>query len=246
MSNISLIVIGSSDAFSSGGRGNTCFYIRSAAHGILVDCGATTLSGLKKQGLSSDDIDVLILTHFHGDHFAGLPFFILDAARLRRQKKFTIISPPGCRQKLEQAVELFYPGLDKALQSLNMEYIEFSGRDNIIHDNITLESFPVIHTPASLPHGIRLTVNNKIIAYTGDTEWTDTIFDIVSGADLAICECTFFSKQEKNHINYTTLREHLPQFDCHRLLLTHFDEEMLNNMNSIQQACAYDGMVIQL
>ena len=53
----------------------------SPARGVnfLIDCGASSLPALKRQGIACDDIDLILITHFHGDHFGGLPFLLLDA-----------------------------------------------------------------------------------------------------------------------------------------------------------------------
>ena len=64
--------------------------------------------------------------NFHGDHFGGLPFFIVDAAKhVKRIKPLTIISPPGCKPKLAEAIELFYPGASEVLEDLAIEFIEY-------------------------------------------------------------------------------------------------------------------------
>ena len=75
---VTVTVIGCGDAFSSEGNGATCFFVSAPHCNVLIDCGATALAGLKKNGLSADDVDVVVLTHFHGDHFGGMPFFLLD------------------------------------------------------------------------------------------------------------------------------------------------------------------------
>jgi ribonuclease BN (tRNA processing enzyme) len=243
---ISLLVVGCGDAFASGGNGNTCFHISSQATNTLVDCGATALLGLKKLGLSSNDVDHIILTHFHGDHFGGMPFVMLDATRLKRDKPLHIISPPGGRKRIEDLFNMFYPGSTAAIKGLDIRYYEYSGHDRIECNGILVETFPVVHSKDTLPHGIRITIDDILIAYTGDTEWTETIIDIVAGADLAICECTFFRKEEKNHLNYKALLSRLPDLTCKKLLLTHFDDEMLENLDKIKPACARDGKRITL
>ena len=243
MGRIQLTVIGCGDAFSSGGRNQTCFYVKTESRGILIDCGADTLTELKKQQIKTGEIDTIILTHFHGDHFAGLPFFVLNEAKEKRKEKLTIISPPGAEKKLKQALQLFYPGT-KPMKVLDVSFLEFSGGAEVEDGSITFESFPVKHRRETQPHGIRLLIEGKVIAFTGDTEWTDTRPKILADADIGICECTFYNKELKGHLSYRILEEHLQEIHCKRLLLTHLDEEMLAQMDKIPQECAYDGMTI--
>ena len=70
--------IGSGDAFGSGGRFQTCVLLRNADGPLLIDCGASSLIAMKRVGIAPSTIAAVVLTHLHGDHFAGIPFLILD------------------------------------------------------------------------------------------------------------------------------------------------------------------------
>ena len=81
-----LTIVGCGDAFGSGGRFNTCFWLKTAKATLLVDCGASTPVALKARGLDHGNVDGIILSHLHGDHFGALPFLLHrgatgDAAR---------------------------------------------------------------------------------------------------------------------------------------------------------------------
>lgn len=85
-----------------------------------------------------------------------------------------------------------------------------------------------------------------MIAYSGDTSWTDALFPLSDGADLFICECNFFSMQVKEHMNYLELEKRLPEFSCKRMLLTHFDQEMLDRLGQLKLAYLNDGMELMV
>jgi ribonuclease BN (tRNA processing enzyme) len=105
-----LTIIGSGDAFGSGGRFNTCFFLETAKGKLLVDCGASSLVALKAQGLDPNEVDGIVLSHLHGDHFGALPFLLMDAQFLmRRERPLLIAGPPGTRTRLDQSLEVFFP-----------------------------------------------------------------------------------------------------------------------------------------
>src|SRR5262245_24332142 len=105
-----LTIAGSGDAFGSGGRFNTCFFLETARATLVVDCGASAVPALKGQGIDPNRIEAVVLSHLHGDHFVGLPFPLLDTQFLsRREKPLIIAGPPGTRARLDAALEVFFP-----------------------------------------------------------------------------------------------------------------------------------------
>jgi ribonuclease BN (tRNA processing enzyme) len=241
MANIRVKIIGSGDAFGSGGRLNTCFYLQLPQANLLIDCGATVLPGLKKQGIDVEQIDAIIISHFHGDHYGGIPFLLVEAAVTGRKKPLHIITPKDGKARIAALLELLYPGI-KALELLDIVFLEYTAREPLQTEHFSLTAFPVIHSEASLPHGLRISIGNKIISYSGDTSWTAELVPLSAGADLFICECNFFSTQVKGHMNYLDLETKLDKLSYKRILLTHPDEEMLQELEHIKLDFARDGM----
>src|SRR5687767_4551445 len=103
--------IGSGDAFGSGGRFNTCFHLTGTRTSALIDCGASSLPAMKRLGIDRNAVDVILLTHFHADHFGGVPFFVLDAQLVaRRTRPLLIAGPPGLPGWFERAMAVAFPG----------------------------------------------------------------------------------------------------------------------------------------
>ncbi|RZK39433.1 MAG: MBL fold metallo-hydrolase [Pedobacter sp.] len=244
-SEIKLRIVGCGDAFGSGGRLNTCFYIEATDTRMLIDCGATSLPGLKKHDILSEEIDTILITHFHGDHYGGLPFFLLDAAIHKRQNKLKIISPPGAEERVRGLLTLLYPGTE-VLEKLDVEFLEYFENKTFHEKHFSITPYSVVHSEETLPHGLRIELEGKIISYSGDTSWTDNLIPLSADADLFICECNFYNTLAKGHIAYSELESQLSHLTHKRLLLTHFDDEMLNALDLIPHACAYDGMQIIL
>ena len=100
--------VGCGDAFGSGGRLNTCFHVSGREANFLIDCGASALPALKRLEIDRNEIDLILITHFHGDHFAGLPFILLDAQFSRRTRPLTIAGPKGIETRLRAVMEALF------------------------------------------------------------------------------------------------------------------------------------------
>jgi ribonuclease BN (tRNA processing enzyme) len=85
-----------------------------------------------------------------------------------------------------------------------------------------------------------------VIAYTGDSEWTEHMPVLADGADLFIAECYFFKKPVRFHLNYPDIAKHKEEIRAKRVVLTHLGREMLANLDTLPEECAHDGPVIQL
>lgn len=245
MSLIRLKVIGCGDAFGSGGRLNTCFYVNEGATRFLIDCGASSLPGLKHHGINLNDIDAIVISHFHGDNYGGVPFLLLDAAMQGRTKKLQIISPPGGKERIAALLGLLYPGTE-VLEKLAIDFLEYADDVVLNTEHFSLKALKVIHSEMALPHGLRIEISGKVIAYSGDTSWTAALLPLSAHADVFICECNFFSRQVKGHMNYIELEKRLPEFSCKRMLLTHFDQEMLERTEQLKLEHLTDGMDLEL
>jgi len=244
---VDLTFLGCGDAFSSGGRLNTCFYVDAGATRFLIDCGASSLAALHRQGLSSDDIDTILITHYHGDHYGGLPFLFLDAAKRRqRSRPLTLVTPPDGRAWTQQLMERLYPGTSGVMDELDLHFHDYASYDTVELDYLRVTAYPVIHSDEARSHGLRIEAGDRVIGFSGDTTWTEEIKNIAAGTDLLICECNFFETQTPNHIDYRTLEEHLPELETRRLILNHLGSEMLDNRHQVALTCAEDGMWVML
>jgi ribonuclease BN (tRNA processing enzyme) len=245
--NITLQVLGSGDAFGSGGKMNTCFYIKTAETNFLVDCGGTALVAMKKYAKnSSDDIDAIFLTHFHGDHIGGIPFFLCEAKNyFNRKKDFYIFGPKGVEEKVNTITNAMYPGTT-ANAGFKIKYNEVQAEKTFSFKNLNVEYFKVKHSPTSSPHGIRIQIAEKILGFSGDTEWTENLIKISNGADFFICECNNLEKKGKFHMDHETLKYYKEKFTCKRMVINHLSVEPLSRINEIEFEVAEEGKVYHI
>jgi ribonuclease BN (tRNA processing enzyme) len=240
--------VGCGDAFGSGGRFNTCFHLVGRNINILIDCGATSLVSMNKLAINRNDVNVIFLTHFHGDHVGGLPFFLLEANYvLKRQHALTIVGPPSLKSRFAEILEVDFPGTkDLDFQfPLMLRELEIGRRSEL--GGVRVTSFHVVHDDRAGPCvGLRFEAEGKVIAYSGDSEWTDSLIDIGYEADLFICEAFTRDKPIATHMALSALERHLDQIRPKRLILTHMSDDMLARRAEVPYETAEDGMIVEV
>ena len=247
MSPVTLQFLGSGDAFGSGGRFQTCIFVQASVSGLLVDCGASSLIAMRRFGVEPNEVDAILVSHVHGDHFGGIPFFILDGQFLsRRERPLLIAGPPGIEERVRQAQEVLFSGSSRTQQKFDIRFLEWQDHARTTIGPVSVTPFEVVHSSGAPPFALRLEVEGKIIAYSGDTEWTDTLLEAARAADIFICEANFYDKKIKFHLDYKTLDEHRDRLDCWRLMITHMNSEMLGRVGTLDVEAAEDGKVVEV
>jgi ribonuclease BN (tRNA processing enzyme) len=244
-----LTVIGSGDAFGSGGRSNTCFYLETARGKIVVDCGASAPVALKAHKIDFNHVDGVVLSHLHGDHFGGLPFLLIDAQLLgRRERPLLIAGPPGTRARIDAALEVFFPKSSgmKWRFPWQVQEIELNCETQVLgHSVLTTE---VIHQSGAPSTALRLSDGDKTFAYSGDTEWTDALLPIAAEADLFICECYAYEGRISGHMTWDILKARLPDLRARKVMATHMSPAILARLDEVRAAgvlAAEDGLMLE-
>lgn len=240
--------IGCGDAFGTGGRLNTCFHLRGERTNLLIDCGASSLVGLKRHEVDRNAVDVILVTHFHADHFGGIPFFILDAQFVaKRTRPLIIAGPPGLPAWYERWMETAFAGSSKTQQKFPLTLLELEiGRRTVV-GSVAVTPYPVRHSePAGPCLGVRIEAEGRVIGFSGDTEWVDELVTIGRDADLFICEAYMRERVVKAHLALATLQQHLPDIRPKRLVITHMSDDMYEHRGEVGDIGAEDGLVIPL
>jgi ribonuclease BN (tRNA processing enzyme) len=245
---LKLQFIGCGDAFGSGGRFNTCFHLTGERTSLLIDCGASSLIAMKQLGIDRNAIEAIVVTHFHADHFGGIPFFILDAQFFsKRTAPLTIVGPPGLPQWYERVMETGFPGSSQTPPKFELELREIAAGDTIKLGETGISAFQALHGPPGGPYlAVRIDAEGRAVAYTGDSEWTPELVDAAKGTDLFIAEAYFREKRIHTHLSLSSIEEHLPELATRKLVLTHMSDDMLQQIESIAYEVAEDGKIIAI
>lgn len=239
--------LGSGDAFGSGGRLQACLQLRTGGGEMLLDCGATSLVALKRAGVDPAEVGWVLLSHLHGDHFGGLPFLILDGQFGRRERPLIIAGPPGTRERVTAAMEVFFPGSSSVRRRFETGFVELAPRTPAQIGPATVTAFPADHASGAPSYALRVGAGGRTLAYSGDTAWTDELVACADGADLFVCEAYFYDREVPFHLSYRRLAAEASRLGCRRIVLTHMTADMLHRPDTaIAYERAHDGLVIRL
>jgi ribonuclease BN (tRNA processing enzyme) len=239
--------VGTSDAFGAGGRRQAAIFVETASGGLLLDCAPTTITGLAALGIPRCAVDVIAVSHFHADHFAGIPSFVLASiyADLRRQP-LVIAGPPGVEARVLAAADAIGHSITGREMPFALRFVELPAGRLVDLGPARARSFPVNHQPESCPHGLDLEMGGRRLVYSGDTGWFDGLPRYTRGADLLICDCTFHAPSFAEHMAYSDLIERAPSLGCERLVLTHLGASMSERRGQLELETADDGLTIEV
>lgn len=240
-----IFFLGSGDAFCHDGRANQAILVERAKDSLLLDCGPTTKLRFKQSKKDLSQVNAILITHFHGDHLAGLPFCLLHwHYEERRSRPLHLIGPEGLKKALSHLVQGTYANLLEE----NQYPIYFHELPRELHakvevDDFEVTAFPMKHVPESL--GLRLRWKNGDIAITGDTCWNENIPKLCDGTDMVFMECSSYKMfLPEIHLSYEEIRANRSKLNTGQLILHHMDEEMIDSAgdpSKVEEITACDG-----
>ncbi len=187
---------------------------------------------MKAAGLDPNEVETVFLTHLHGDHFGGLPFMILDGQISHRFRPITVAGP----------LEDLFPGSSTVRRGFAVRFVELPAGVESVVGSLAVVPYEVVHESGAPAYALRISCDGRVIAYSGDTAWTDRLVEASAGADLFVCEALFFEKTVPYHLDFATLAGHRSALSCRRLVLTHMATDMLGHLAEIELEHADDGM----
>jgi ribonuclease BN (tRNA processing enzyme) len=143
-------------------------------------------------------------------------------------------------------MEVLFPGSSGTQQRFDTEFVQLADERRTSLASFSVTPYTVAHESGAPAYALRVAFGGKTIAYSGDTGWTDALKRAADGADLFICEASFFNKKVPFHLDYETLMEHRAELGCRRLILTHMSDDVLSRFEDLDVETAEDGMRVVL
>jgi len=243
---VKLTVIGSGDAFCSGGALHSCNLLEHDAGRLMIECGPGVLAGMKRLGIPSAAPDAVLISHLHGDHFGGIPFLFLEYLfENPRHRPLTILGPPTI---LERCFAL-YSALYRELQTFELPFeikaVELQPGDRVTAAGFDIEAFKVTHNAEPFSLGYRIVSPEGSMLFSGDSAWNEEFVTKSQGVDVFLCECCTMEPTVPMHTSYMELLEQRDRLQCKRLLLTHLGADV-RRAETFKFERAEDGMVVEI
>ena len=245
---VTLTILGTGDAFASGGRAQAGYLLEVAGKRVLFEAGPGVLAEMKRHGIEADSLDVIVISHLHGDHFCGLPFLFLEYMWERPRKHPVIIAgPKNLEQRTWILMRTMFSRFEVKELQTKVKWVVLEPGKSVKLRGLKLSTIRSPHTKPDISLSVKIESEGKTFVFSGDSGWNDELVDFSAGANLLLCECTYFESEHlRFHMNYPELKRNRDRFDVKRMLLTHIGRETINHTPEIEIEMAFDGMKLEL
>ncbi len=219
-----IYIIGSGTCIPSLSRASPALAIKIDDKNLLIDSGSGTLRQLLKVGISYDQIDYILYSHFHPDHMGDLIHFLFAskyAPSYQREDPFFIIAPKGFQEFYKKLKSVYMKWITPKKGLMKIIEMDIASLDVRKFTNFTLRTSPVKHTKHSI--AFRIEAHGCVVVYSGDSDYCDSLIRLAKDADVLICECSFPDEMKiEGHMTPSTTGTVAALSGCKKLILTHF------------------------
>jgi ribonuclease BN (tRNA processing enzyme) len=160
-----------------------------------------------------------------------------------------VVGPEGIEARFVTAAEALFPGSSSIQRRYQLRFVELARETPLAIGGVTVTPFEVNHPSGAPSYALRLVVGDKVLAFSGDTEWTESLIAAGAGADLYISECYAFDGVPRYHMSWRKIEAELPRMAPKRVLLTHMSDAMLAKRHEVKHPAvvmAEDGLVLDV
>lgn len=220
---MNLRMIGTGSIFSK--RFNACALLDKK---ILVDLPGGAVKKIKDYGEDLNKLEIIILTHFHGDHYFDFPFLLLELGLSKDYKKqLNIIIPKGDKDKLKKLFLMGYKEslYDKLVKKLNLNILEVKPNEKLELNGYEIKTYDINHS--STVKSIGYTIDNKkeVIGFTGDTNLNEGVYKIIKESDKIVID-TNFNESNKSHLGINDVIRFSKENKKCKFIATHISDEV--------------------
>jgi ribonuclease BN (tRNA processing enzyme) len=201
---------------------------------VLFDCGHGVVQRLLEVGVQHNQVNHLVLSHFHPDHVSDLVPFLQAGAWSKRNPRTSdihIYGPTGVKRVIAGLMDVF--GANSFQQPSYSVIVHEVSEE---HFNIGPHRFDFISLPPAGNHGLRFTWHNKIYALTGDSYFHSEEIAFLRDVDLAVIDSGHI---EDSDIVDLALSSHAKHIVCSHL----YREIDASQLQMLAQQRGYEGII---
>lgn len=210
------------------GTGSTFSKLNSASYlidnDILIDMPNGNCKNLKRRNIDSNNISHILITHFHGDHYFDIPFYLLKKKRYcKENNNINFYVENEEIKKIKDLTTLAFPNsVNNIYQELNIKF-ETSGEFKI--NNYNIKKLEVKHGRMIPSFGYLFSKENIKVGFTGDTSLCENVIYMASVCNYLICDCTF-KKGTGSHMGIDIIKDLASKYKNCRFVLSHMDDDV--------------------
>ncbi len=202
-------------------HGNTSIHVvTDNKTSLLFDCGFSVPHSYFAFCNNPDQLDLLWTSHFHGDHYFGIPLLLLKFWEMGRSKPLVVIGQKGIRGKVYDAMDLAFPNfLTKLCYEVQFREIEPGCPETLA--GLTFHAVETYHSQRNL--GLLVSDGSKKVYYSGDGRPTEAVAGLVQDCDLVVHEAFKLNDDFPYHGSIAGCLNLLDNSRIKKLALVHLD-----------------------
>ncbi len=190
---------------------------------ILLDCGFSVPAAYFSLEPNPEELEMLWISHLHGDHFFGTPLLLLWFWETGRRKPLQILGPPEVATKVTRAMELAYPDLLSRLNFPLLFHTAEPGKQITLADTVWQTAYNDHSQPCL---SLRLEIHGKAVFYSGDGRPTSKTRSLASGCNIIIHEAYGLENTTPGHGSIAGCLDFARHAGVKRLALVHMQRRI--------------------
>jgi ribonuclease BN (tRNA processing enzyme) len=219
---VKIRILGTGGATPSLRRLSSSCLVSTSEGNILIDVGPSVVRRLLEFGCDLDDVDIIVLTHFHPDHSVDLAtlLFAYSYGEWKREKDLLLIGGRGIGPFFRRLSRL-YPWVAPVGYRLDIKALTQGAAT--AWGQTSLSTAHMLHREESI--GVRIEERGKSFVFSGDAGYSPALVALADAADLLIAECTFPEEKAPGHLNLAALLKIVEEAKPRRVIMSHLSPQ---------------------
>jgi len=224
ITNMKLIFLGVGEAFDENIPNNSHLIITDKTK-LLLDCGLTAAPQVWKYNPDPNLLDAVYISHWHADHYFGLPGLLLRMWEGGRTRPITIISKKGFKDQFAKLMDLAYLNFQEKFK-FEIKIIEVAEDEKIKFNELELSFNQTVHSGENF--AVKVSDQKNVMAYSGDGSPLPNN-NFYKNLDLLILETYLYDQEKIGHSSIVSAIKFAEDNNVKCLALTHINRDFRKN-----------------